>query len=58
MTFTDADMRVQVARALGGSVDDFDVTGIVDRLQEEFGTVDIDDVPAADFWEIVEKSGN
>jgi len=50
---TDADMRTQVEHALGFDVDGYDVAAIVDTIQREFGTINIDDVPAVRFWEIV-----
>lgn len=52
---TDADMRTQVEHALGFDVEEYNVPAIVDDIQHEFGTVDIDGVPAARFWEIVAK---
>lgn len=52
-TFTDADMRTQVAAALVPYSDDYDVPAIVDAIQAEFGTVNIDTIPQGRFYEIV-----
>lgn len=55
---TDRDMREQVTTVLGSDVADFDVPWIVDRIQVEFGTVDISTVPAQRFWDIVHVHGS
>lgn len=55
MMTTDADMRAQVTEALGGDSPDFDVPLIVEDIQQEHGTVNINDVPELRFWQIVEK---
>lgn len=52
---TDQDMRDQVAVALGADSGDFDVSAITDRLQEQFGTVDIDTIEDGAFWATVER---
>lgn len=52
---TDADMRDQITRAVEGYADSYDIPAIVDEIQREHGTSDIDDVPDARFWAIVEK---
>lgn len=52
-TITDRDMRDQVAGIV--PADEFDIDGIVAVVQREFGTVHINTVPAARFWEIVEE---
>ncbi len=54
-TFTDQDMRDQVAEMVGGDVDDFDVIAIMERLQDRYGTVDIDTIESAAFWAVVER---
>ncbi len=56
MKMTDMKMREQVRQALGADVYDFDVPMIVDKIQAEYGTSDVNDVPAAEFWEIVNES--
>jgi hypothetical protein len=55
MTFTDRDLREQVTASLGTDVADFDVPGVVDEIQAVYGTVPIDQVPTAIYWEIVER---
>lgn len=55
MTFTDRDMRDQVAIALGGYTAEYDMEAIVDDVQARYGTVDIDSVPDDEFWAIVER---
>jgi hypothetical protein len=52
---TSTDMLNQVEQTLGGVEYAFDIPGIVEDIQQEHGTVDIDDVPAARYWAIVEK---
>jgi len=52
---TQTDMRHQVVITLDGREDEYDVPGIVEDIQQEHGTVHIDDVPAARYWEIVER---
>jgi hypothetical protein len=52
---TDREMRDQVRTALGIESDEFDVPKIVDALQARYGTVDIDDIPSDQFWEIVSE---
>lgn len=56
MEITDTDMREQVTRAIEeDSPGNYDIPAIVDEIRREHGTVHIDDVPDARFWEIVEK---
>lgn len=53
-------MRDFVIRAItegGEDIDSHDVSMIVDMLQAEFGTIDLDTVPSHRFWDIVE-AGN
>lgn len=50
---TDEYMRVQVEHALGFDVDEYDVPAIIDDIQHEFGTMNIDTIPADRFWGIV-----
>lgn len=52
---TDRDMRNQIHEALGDEDACFDITAIVDEIQRTHGTVDIDTVPAAEFWAIVNR---
>lgn len=52
---TDKDTKQQVIVALDGREDEFKVGKIVDDLQATYGTVDIDDIPAGEFWDIVAK---
>jgi hypothetical protein len=54
MTFTDRDLREQVAASIGAR-DDFDVPGIVDEIQATYGTVPLDKVPTDVYWWIVER---
>lgn len=54
-TFTDRDMREQVATSLGADASDHTVPAIVDELQANFGTVPIDDIPDADYWSTVRR---
>lgn len=53
MTFTDHDMRNQVAETLGSEGDQYDVPGIVDELQARYGTVHIDAIDTAWYWTVV-----
>lgn len=55
MTFTDRDMRDQVTVSLGTDASDHNVPGIVDELQANFGTVPIDNIPDADYWDTVRR---
>lgn len=57
MTFTDRDLREQVAASLGteSEAQSFDVQGIVDEIQAAYGTVPIDQIPHAIYWGIVER---
>jgi len=50
---TDQDMRDQVKLVLASDAPDFDVKGIVDDIQRDHGTVDINTVTAEKFWAIV-----
>jgi len=50
---TDADLRTQVEHALGFDADEYNVPAIVDDIQHEFGTMNIDTIPADRFWGIV-----
>lgn len=52
-TFTDHDMRDQVTRTLGDEAGDYDVPAIVDELQAQHGTVDIETIAAPDYWTVV-----
>lgn len=52
-TFTDHDMRDQVAQSLGGEVGEYDIPAIVDEIQSAYGTVPIDEVPHVIYWGIV-----
>jgi hypothetical protein len=52
---TDKDMKRQVIAALDGREGDYKVNKIVDDIQAVYGTVDIDDVPDGEFWDIVAK---
>ena len=52
---TDHDMRYEVTEALG-TADGYDIIGIVEDIQQEHGTVHVDDVPHDRFWQIVEKN--
>lgn len=53
MTYTDRDMIEDVTRSLDGWEGGYDVQGIVDDLQQRYGTVDPGEVPAEAYWEIV-----
>jgi hypothetical protein len=53
MTITDHDMREQVKAALTSYVDSFDVEGIVNDLQAQFGTVDVETIDSVLFWRTV-----
>lgn len=54
---TSTDMTEYVKRTLEGVEDasDFDVPAIVDHLQREYGTVDLDEVPDEAYWKIVSQ---
>lgn len=52
-TITDQDMRDQVTEALGGDTGDYDVNYIVEKIQQEWGTANINAVPEQLFWDIV-----
>lgn len=47
------DMRDQVSEALGDLVCEYDVPAIVEALQAEHGTVDVDTIPHDAFWSAV-----
>jgi hypothetical protein len=55
VTYTRWDLENQVEDALGDSVGDFDMDGIVDDIVAEYGRVHIDDVPINVFWAIAER---
>jgi hypothetical protein len=50
---TDRDMRDQVLATLDGVAHEYDVAAIVEEIQHRYGTVDVDAVPDAEYWEIV-----
>ncbi len=52
---TDRDIRDQIATAIQEQGEDFDVDGIVAEIQQTYGLVDIDTIPSAEFWAIVER---
>lgn len=52
---TDRDMLAGVVNALGDDVVEFDTKAIVDDLQKRYGTVDIDTIDPAAFWDIVSR---
>lgn len=54
-TFTDRDMREQVTASLAGTDGYYNVHAIVDELQVNFGTVPIENIPGADYWDIVRR---
>lgn len=54
-TITARNMWDQVYEALGDENPNFDITAIVDDLQREFGTVDVNLIPSEPFWEIVSR---
>lgn len=55
--FTDHDMRDQIHEALGEEDANFNITAIVDEIQRTYGTVDIDTIPASEFWPLVDRHG-
>lgn len=52
-TFTDRDLREQVAAALTGEAEHYDVPAIVDELQARYGTVSTEMMDTAWFWTVV-----
>lgn len=59
---TRADMVTYVTRTLAEYIGEFDIEAIVDELQAEYGTVDLETVATEDaeagtdrFWVIVER---
>lgn len=54
-TFTDRDMGFEVASTLGAEIRHYNVEAIVDELQANFGTVPIDDIPDAEYWDTVRR---
>lgn len=50
MTFSSLNMRDQIMRALEPYTDEFNIPGIVDSLQDQYGTVDINTIPTVRFW--------
>ena len=50
---TDTEMRNQIKTATDASDGTYDVDAILADLQDQFGTVDIDTIPADDFWTVV-----
>jgi hypothetical protein len=53
---TDKDMREQVIQALGDDAGNYQIDWIVEEIQRRYGTVDIDHVGPAEFWEIVSEN--
>lgn len=53
MTITTREMADQVRTATDASDGTYDVDAITDELRDQFGLVDIDDIPADAFWTIV-----
>lgn len=53
MTFTSSDLHDQVTTATNASDGDYDIDAIVEDIQTKYGTVDIDTIPADEFWTIV-----
>jgi hypothetical protein len=52
---TTDDLAQQVLTTLGDHAEDFDVAGIVEDLRAVYdGVRSVDDVPAAEYWQIVE----
>jgi hypothetical protein len=54
---TDRDIREQVARSIDGAdeSENFDVEAITDEIRSTYGLVDIDAIPAEEYWAIVAK---
>lgn len=53
MTITTREMRDQVRTATDASDGTYDVDAITDELRDQFGLVNIDSIPADDFWTTV-----
>lgn len=56
--FTRKDMERQVREALDageGGAAGFDVDKIIDDIQDDFGTVDLSEVPSAVWWSVVQR---
>lgn len=49
------DMLRQVVEAASGCDGEYDVDAITEEIHERYGLVDIDDIDADEFWEIVGK---
>jgi hypothetical protein len=53
-TFTDRDLRRQVIESLTGDEASYNVDMIVNAIQCEYGTVDINMIGSVSYWGIVE----
>ena len=50
-------MRDQIHEALGAEDANFDITEIVAEIESTRGVVDIDTIPVAEFWPLVDRHG-
>lgn len=54
-TVTDRDMRDHVTYSLGPDAGDFDIDAIVRDFIQAHGTVNLNEVPSADYWGTIRK---
>lgn len=54
MRITASEQKAQIVRALDGRENEFDVDALADDIRLQYGAVDIDTIPAREFWELVE----
>lgn len=55
-TFTQTDMRGQLRIILDATAGTYDVSATLAALVREYGVVDLDTIPYADFWRVVAQN--